>query len=74
MVDIKSARHRDLSTSSFKALYEDLNKSRKELFNLRFQQVLGDLKCTSKFKLAKKDIARIKTELSKRLNGVITNA
>jgi len=49
---------------------EELNKSlvffKKELFNLRFQQTLGELKNTSRFALVKKNIARIKTELTKR--------
>ncbi len=49
---------------------EELNKSlvffKKELFNLRFQQTLGELKNTSRFALVRKNIARIKTELTKR--------
>ena len=49
---------------------EELNKSliffKKELFNLRFQQTLGELKNTSRFALVKKNIARIRTELTKR--------
>ncbi len=39
----------------------------KELFNLRFQKALGDLKNTSRFSILKKDIARIETEFSRRL-------
>lgn len=42
---------------------------KKELFNLRFQKVLGELKNTSRFSVVKKDIARIKTEITKRLNS-----
>ena len=49
---------------------EELNKNlvffKKELFNLRFQQTLGELKNTSRFALVKKNIARIRTELTKR--------
>jgi large subunit ribosomal protein L29 len=49
---------------------EELNKSliffKKELFNLRFQQTLGELKNTSRFALVRRNIARIKTELTKR--------
>ena len=49
---------------------EELNKSlvffKKELFNLRFQQTLGELKNTSRFASVKQNIARIKTELTKR--------
>lgn len=39
---------------------------KKELFNLRFQKTLGELKNTSRFSVAKKEIARLKTELSVR--------
>ena len=42
---------------------EELNKKRvvlkKELFNLRFQKTLGELKNTSRFALVKKNIALI---------------
>ena len=50
---------------------EELNKKRvlfkKELFNLRFQKTLGELKNTSRFSVVKKTIARINTELTIRL-------
>jgi large subunit ribosomal protein L29 len=59
----------DLLGQTTETLYTQLNSLKKESFNLRFQQALGDLKNTSKFKVVKKDIARIKTELSKRLAG-----
>ncbi|WP_316355001.1 50S ribosomal protein L29 [Candidatus Trichorickettsia mobilis] len=59
----------DLLGQTTEILYTQLNGLKKESFNLRFQQALGDLKNTSKFKIIKKDIARIKTELSKRLAG-----
>jgi len=38
----------------------------KELFNLRFQKASGELKNTSRFSIVKKNIARIKTEISVR--------
>jgi large subunit ribosomal protein L29 len=37
-----------------------------ELFNLRFQQVTGRLTNTARFKLVRKEIARIKTILRER--------
>ena len=49
-----------------KKLNEQVTLLKKELFNLRFQQTLGELKNTSRFAIVKKDIARIKTELTKR--------
>lgn len=49
---------------------EELHKKiilfKKELFNLRFQRTLGELKNTSRFSVVKKTIARINTELTKR--------
>lgn len=49
---------------------EDLNKKlvvfKKELFNLRFRKALGDLENTGRFSKVRKNIARIKTELTKR--------
>lgn len=42
---------------------------KKELFTLRFQKKLGELKNTSKFLVTKKQIARIKTKLAKRKVG-----
>lgn len=36
---------------------------KKELFNLRFQKAAGELKSTARFKQAKKEIARILTQL-----------
>ena len=48
-------------------LHEEKMLISKELFNLRFQKALGDLKNTSRFSILKKDIARIETEFSRRL-------
>ena len=39
---------------------------KRELFNLRFQKTMGELKNSSRFSVVRKNIARIKTELTKR--------
>lgn len=39
---------------------------KKELFNLRFQKTLGELTDVSKFAAVRKNVARVKTELTKR--------
>ena len=57
---------KELETKTKEELYKSLVSYKKELFNLRFQQTLGELKNTSRFALVKKNIARIKTELTKR--------
>lgn len=40
---------------------------KKELFNLRCQRVMDEVKDTSRFAKSRRQIARIKTELKKRL-------
>lgn len=40
---------------------QKLNDMKEELFNLRFQHEVGQLENSSKLKLLKRDIARIKT-------------
>ena len=40
---------------------KDLEKNKKDLFNLRFQQVNGQVKSPAKITETKKNIARLKT-------------
>jgi large subunit ribosomal protein L29 len=40
---------------------QKLNELKEELFNLRFQQEIGQLENSSKLKSVKRDIARVKT-------------
>lgn len=68
MSDLKLLKAK-LPTETIEELCKNLNLLKKELFNLRFQQTLGELKNTSRFLLVKKSIARIKTELTKRSNS-----
>ena len=42
-------------------LNTELDKMKKELFNLRFQHTTGQLETPGKMKEVKKDIARVKT-------------
>jgi large subunit ribosomal protein L29 len=65
MTDSKSLR-KELTPKTIEELNKNLIALKKELFNLRFQQTLGELKNTSRFSFVKKSIARIKTELTKR--------
>jgi large subunit ribosomal protein L29 len=50
-------------------LRESLSFLKKELFNLRFQATLGELSNTSRFAQVRKDIARVKTEVTRRKIG-----
>jgi large subunit ribosomal protein L29 len=60
---------KDLSGQTNENLKSQLVFFKKELFNLRFQKVLGELKNTSRFSKVRKNIARINTQLSKRKTG-----
>ncbi|MFK7973355.1 MAG: 50S ribosomal protein L29 [Rickettsiaceae bacterium] len=62
-IKIKSEEVSGLSVAKLK---EKVVLLKKELFNLRFQKTLGELKNTSTFLRVRRDIARVKTELTKR--------
>ena len=48
---------------------KDLEKSKKDLFNLRFQKANGQLTNTSKFNQIKKDIAQLLTIIERKKNA-----
>ena len=48
---------------------KNLDKIKKDLFNFRFQKSNGQLTSTSKVKESKKNIARLKTLLERKLNA-----
>ena len=54
---------RELSTEQIKT---NLLNTRQEMMNLRFQMVTGQLTDTSRFKVARRDIARLETILNER--------
>ena len=47
-------------------LHKNLDKFKKDLFNLRFRKINGQLTNPSKFKETKKAIARVKTLIKKK--------
>ena len=51
----------DIKKKTKDQLIRDLGKYKKDLFNLRFQKINGQLTDVSKFNASKKTIARIKT-------------
>ncbi len=51
----------DLTTKTPDELTDELGKLKKEQFNLRFQRATGQLENTSRVKVIRRDIARIKT-------------
>lgn len=55
-----------LSDFDVQQLQDKVGSLKKELFNLRFQKTLGELKNTSRFSEVRKNIARVNTELTVR--------
>ena len=47
-------------------LYKNLEKFKKDLFNMRFRKINGQLTNPSKFKEIKKSIARVSTLIKKK--------
>jgi len=62
----KVANFRDRSDDQ---LNEELTKLKKEQFNLRFQRASGQLENTARFRVVRRDIARIMTVLGARASG-----
>lgn len=54
-----------------KELQSQLTDLIKERYNLKFQSKMGQLKNSARIKTARVDIARIKTEITKRKSKVI---
>lgn len=65
----KTKKEISIKEQTNEKLVEQVANSKKELFNLRFQRVIGESSDTSKFKKARRLVARIKTELTKRLRS-----
>ncbi len=63
---MKAKEVRELSTEEIKT---KLMNTRQELMNLRFQMVTGQLTDTSRFKEARRDIARFETVLNERVRS-----
>lgn len=51
----------DLRGKSADELNDQLTALKKELFNLRFQQATGELQNAARFRVVRREIARIKT-------------
>jgi large subunit ribosomal protein L29 len=51
----------DLKAMGADALQDELLKLKKEQFNLRFQRATGQLENTSRVRVVRRDIARVKT-------------
>lgn len=63
---MKAKEVRELSIDEIQT---KLMNTRQELMNLRFQMVTGQLTDTSRFKVARRDIARLQTILNERVRN-----
>ena len=57
---------KEINKLSKDELASNLNKLKKDLFNMRFKRTNGPLDDTSKFSLVKKDVAKILTTINKK--------
>ena len=55
-------------------LVEFVDRSRQELFNLRFQHATGQLENNARLRTVRKDIARIYTVIRERELGIVESA
>lgn len=60
------SKNNEITKNTDQELDKQLQQCKKELMNLRFQKALGELKNTSRFKIVRRLIAKIKTEVNKR--------
>lgn len=63
---MKASEMKDLSVEELQTKAADLQQ---ELFNLRFQLHTGHLENTARISQLRKDVARVKTFLSSKLNA-----
>lgn len=63
---MKTKEIRELSVDEIRT---KLMNTRQELMNLRFQMVTGQLTDTSRFKVARREIARLQTILNERVRN-----
>ena len=59
----------ELNVKSVEELQGELVSSKKELFNLRFQNATGQLENTGRIKEVRKNIARIQTVIAAKANA-----
>ena len=59
----------DLKAMTADQLQDELMALKKEQFNLRFQRATGQLENTSRVRIVRRDIARIKTVQTQRRSG-----
>ena len=56
-------KNKDIKKQSKDELIKNIEKLKKDLFNMRFQKINGQIKSTAQFKETRKGLARLKTNL-----------
>ncbi len=62
-------KKKDLKKLTKEQALKDLDKLKKDLFNFRFQKVNGQITNPSKISITKKNIARLKTLINRKINA-----
>jgi len=63
---MKKLKAVDVRAMTDDQLQDELLKSKKEKFNLRFQQATGQLENTAQFRVKRRDVALIRTVMNER--------
>ena len=63
-------KKKNINDMSFDELVDSLNELKQEVFNIKIKKLAGQFEDTSQISKKKKDIARVKTMMSKHKNEV----
>ena len=61
--------NKDIKKQSKDELIKNIDKLKKDLFNMRFQKINGQIKSTALVRETKKNLARLKTHLGEKNNA-----
>ena len=62
-------KKKDIKKQSKDELSKNIEKLKKDLFNMRFQKINGQIKSTAQVKETKKSLARLKTYFGEKNNA-----
>ena len=62
-------KNKDIKKQSKDELTKNIDKLKKDLFNMRFQKINGQIKSTALVRETKKSLARLKTYLGEKNNA-----
>ena len=65
-------KKKDIKKQSKDELSKNIDKLKKDLFNMRFQKINGQIKSTAQVRETKKSLARLKTYLGEKLQEFLS--